>query len=190
MWTAVLIAVQVPNHSALELGDIAVSAQIGVMSIGLALAVFVASRSRVRAGIGVALALSVPAVRTLVMWALDATAGTLDFYQARAIIITLIVTCITLATAGWVVARRQRRECLWALPLAAVLALVWYLVVDSDSVAISLGWSKFLSSLGWTVFVVPAVVSAWVAVALDHRFGRSTMSSLTGPRTRGPSRGT
>lgn len=172
LWTSVLIAVRLPTHSALALGTIALSTQIVVMSVGLAIAVLVAARSGARALVGAALVLAVPAVRTLVMYALEATAGTLGYYRVRAIIMALIATGVTLATAGWLVARRRHLECLWALPVAALLSLVTYLLVDSHSLAVSLGWSRVLNSLGWTVYMVPAVVSAWAAVVLDRRFGR------------------
>lgn len=184
LWTAVLIAVQLPIHSAVELGKIAVSTQIVVMSVGLAVAVVVSARSRARACIGAALALAVPVVRALVMLPFDVIAGTVGFYGLEAIVVTLIVTGVTLATAGWLVARRKRRQCLWALPVAAVLALLEYLVIDSDTLAISLGWTNCLIRLGFTVYVIPVVVSAWLAVALDRRFGQATSSAPLGPRGR------
>ncbi|RVW04462.1 hypothetical protein [Rhodococcus spongiicola] len=179
LWTSVLIAFVLRAYSAGNLGWTGVYTQILVISVGLAFAVSVAARSRLRAGIGAALALSVPVVRALVMGVLGVFADEVGYYGYRAILITLAVTGVTAATAGWLVAQRSRRACLRALPLAAVLTLAMYLlIVFIESGAF--GYTVFhifnpifSNWLGHTVFVIPAVITAWVAVAHDRRFSKA-----------------
>lgn len=142
------------------------------------MAVSISARSRARAGIGCALALSALVVRALVMGTLEDIADAVGFYGTKAILIIMIVTGVTALTAGWLVARRKQRACLWALPPAAVLALVAYLLVDSGV----LGHTIFPNLLGWTIFVIPGVVAAWMAVALDRWVGRAAVAVSSDPQ--------
>ncbi|RVW05129.1 hypothetical protein [Rhodococcus xishaensis] len=187
LWTSVLITFLLPTRSTVDLGWLGVYTQILVISVGLALAVSVAARSRVRAGIGAALALSVLVVRPLVAGILHVFAGEVGYYEFWAILIAPAVAGVTAATAGWLVARRTRRACLRVLPLAAVLTLAMYLLIvfiDSGAFGYAIFHTFnpiFSNWLGQTTFVIPAVITAWIAVALDRRFGQAAAKAPPDP---------
>lgn len=72
----------------------------------------------------------------------------------------------------------------WVLPLAAVLSVVTFLLSGS----VALGATIDLASRGWVIFVVPAVLTAWAAVAVDRWAVRRPASDDVPARTPAPRR--
>ncbi|RVW05128.1 hypothetical protein [Rhodococcus xishaensis] len=180
LWTSVLIAFLFSTRSSVDLEWPGLYAQFLLIPVALAFAVSVAARSRVRAGIGAVLALSVLVINPLVGGIRYVFVGEDGNYESLAILIAAVAG-VTAATAGWLVARRTRRACLRVLPLAAVLTLAMYLLIES----IRSGAFGYSNGLGQATFVIPAVITAWIAVAYDRRFGEAAAAAEPpGPPTR------
>ncbi|MCA1006295.1 hypothetical protein LCL87_11240 [Rhodococcus hoagii] len=187
LWAGVVIAALLPTYSVFVLGTMFVSKQILTMSVALALATVLVARSRTRAVAGVALAASALLFRTLAYFVLFEGGGlveSLDFDVSRILIWGATAVGVMLATAGWVVARGRAPASLSVLPLAVVLSVVTFRLTDSAA----LGATIDFASRGWVIFVVPAVVTAWAAVAAERWSAGRSASGDVPERTPAPRR--
>lgn len=187
LWTGVTIAALLPTHSVFVVGTMFVSKQILTMSVALTLAAVLVAGTGTRAIVGGVLAVSALLVRTLVYFVLFEGGGlaeSLGFDVARVFIWGATAVGVTLATAGWAVARGRVPASLWALPLAAALSVVTFRLSDS----VALGATIDFASRGWAIFVVPAVVTAWAVAAADRWWARRSASDDVPGRTPAPRR--